>query len=64
MSSKLLQMLSFRVMSHFKQLNPNSGYDNTWVTAYPMGEDLIVATETDVIYSFDPVTLDIKDRVR
>ena len=31
---------------------------------YPMGEDLIVATETDVIYSFDPVTLDIKDRVR
>ena len=38
-------------------------FDNTWVTTFPMGEDLVVATESDTIYSFDPVTLDTKDKV-
>ena len=51
-------------MSFFKQLGPNMDYDNNWVTTYPMGEDLIVASENDIIYSFDPVTLDTKDKVR
>ena len=38
--------------------------DNTWVTTYPMGKDFIVATEGDIVYCFDPVTLETKAKVR
>ena len=51
-------------MSFFKELGPNFDYDNTWVTTYPIGEDYVIASEFDIMYTFDPVTLDTKDKVR
>ena len=51
-------------MSSFTKLGRNNERrDNTWVTTYPMGEDFIVASEGDTVFSFDPVTLEIKKKV-
>ena len=50
-------------MLYFEKVSLNVEYDNTWVTTYPMGEDFIVATEGDAVYSFDPVTLETKEKV-
>jgi len=37
--------------------------DNDLVNVYPIGHDFVAATESDVIHSFDPETLETKDRV-
>ena len=37
--------------------------DNTCVNIYPIGEDFVAASETDVVLSFDPENLETKDRV-
>ena len=37
--------------------------DNDLVNIYPIGRDFVAATESDVIHSFDPETLETKDRV-
>lgn len=52
------------MMSFFEGLDTLRNYDNNWVTSYPMGEDFVVASEGDIVYRFDPVTLEAKNRVR
>lgn len=41
----------------------NNYSDNDLVNIYPIGRDFVAATESDVIHSFDPETLETKDRV-
>ena len=36
--------------------------DNALVTIYPMGEEWVASTETDIVSTFDPETLEIKER--
>ena len=38
--------------------------DNDFINIYPIGRDFVAASESDVIHSFDPETLETKDRVR
>ena len=52
------------MMSSFTKLcQKTEKRDNTWVTTYPMGEDFIVASEGDAVFSFDPGTLETKKKV-
>ena len=37
--------------------------DNACINIYPIGRDFVAASETDVVFSFDPETLETKDRV-
>ena len=37
--------------------------DNACINIYPIGEDFVAASESDVVLSFDPETLETKDRV-
>ena len=37
--------------------------DNAVVNIYPIGSDFVATTESDVVLSFDPETLETKDRV-
>ena len=37
--------------------------DNALVNIYPIGSDFVATTESDVVLSFDPETLETKDRV-
>ena len=37
--------------------------DNDIVNIYPIGRDFVAASESDFIHSFDPETLETKDRV-
>ena len=37
--------------------------DNACITIYPFGRDFVAASESDVVLSFDPETLETKDRV-
>ena len=36
--------------------------DNAVVTIYPMGEEWVASSETDIVSTFDPETLEIKAR--
>ena len=38
--------------------------DNACINIYPIGRDFVATSETDVVLSFDPETLETKDRVR
>ena len=37
--------------------------DNTCINIYPIGGDFVATSESDVVLSFDPETLETKDRV-
>ena len=37
--------------------------DNSFINIYPIGGDFVAASESDVVLSFDPETLETKDRV-
>ena len=37
--------------------------DNTCINIYPIGGDFVAASDSDVVLSFDPETLETKDRV-
>ena len=37
--------------------------DNACINIYPIGGDFVAASESDVVLSFDPETLETKDRV-
>ena len=37
--------------------------DNAFISIYPIGGDFVAASESDVVLSFDPETLETKDRV-
>ena len=37
--------------------------DNACINIYPIGHDFVAASETDVVFSFDPETLETEDRV-
>ena len=37
--------------------------DNACINIYPIGGDFVAASETDAVLSFDPETLETKDRV-
>ena len=37
--------------------------DNACINIYPIGGDFVATSETDVVLSFDPETLETKDRV-
>ena len=37
--------------------------DNACISIYPIGRDFVAASESDVVLSFDPETLETKDRV-
>ena len=51
-------------MTTFQKLSPNYDFtDNDNVNLYPIGEDIVAATESNVIHKIDPATLDTKDRV-
>ena len=49
--------------SYFSQLSPDNMSDNDLVNIYPVGGGLVAATETDIVHSFDPETLETKERV-
>ena len=38
--------------------------DNACINIYPIGRDFVASSESDVVLSFDPETLETKDRVR
>ena len=38
--------------------------DNACINIYPIGGDFVATSESDVVLSFDPETLETKDRVR
>lgn len=51
-------------MANFQILSPNNEVtDNCNVNLYPIGEDIVVATEVNVIHRIDPGTLDTMERV-
>ena len=37
--------------------------DNACINIFPIGRDFMATSETDVVLSFDPETLETKDRV-
>jgi len=37
--------------------------DNACINIYPIGGDFVAASDSDVVLSFDPETLETKDRV-
>ena len=37
--------------------------DNACISIYPIGGDFVATSESDVVLSFDPETLETKDRV-
>ena len=37
--------------------------DNACISIYPIGRDFVATSESDVVLSFDPETLETKDRV-
>ena len=37
--------------------------DNACINIYPIGGDFVATSESDVVLSFDPETLETKDRV-
>ena len=37
--------------------------DNACINIYPIGSDFVATSESDVVFSFDPETLETKDRV-
>ena len=41
----------------------NDFTDNAFISIYPIGRDFVAASESDVVLSFDPETLETKDRV-
>jgi len=43
--------------------NVNDFSENGIINIYPIGRDFVATTESDVIHSFDPETLETKDRV-
>ena len=49
-----------RMMSVF---NVTSVTDNACINIYPIGGDFVATSESDVVLSFDPETLETKDRV-
>ena len=49
-----------RIMSVF---NVTDFTDNSFINIYPIGGDFVAASESDVVLSFDPETLETKDRV-
>ena len=49
-----------RIMSVF---NVTDFTDNSFINIYPIGHDFVAASESDVVLSFDPETLETKDRV-
>ena len=53
--------LCCRMMSVF---NVTDVTDNACINIYPIGRDFVATSETDVVLSFDPETLETKDRVR
>ena len=55
-----LYLFICRMLSVF---NVTDFTDNTCVNIYPIGGDFVAASETDVVLSFDPETLETKDRV-
>ena len=57
----LLSIFFCRMLSVF---NVTDFTDNDFVNIYPIGRDFVAASESDVIHSFDPETLETKDRVR
>ena len=51
-------------MATFQILSPNNeSTDNCNVNLYPIGEDIVVATENNFIHRIDPGTLDTMERV-
>ena len=50
----------YRMMSVF---NVTDFTDNACINIYPIGGDFVAASESDVVLSFDPETLETKDRV-
>ena len=53
--------LCCRMMSVF---NVTDFTDNAFINIYPIGGDFVATSESDVVLSFDPETLETKDRVR
>ena len=52
--------LCYRMMSVF---NVTDFTDNACINIYPIGGDFVATSESDVVLSFDPETLETKDRV-
>ena len=44
-------------------LNVTDFTDNACISIYPIGGDFVAASDSDVVLSFDPETLETKDRV-
>ena len=52
--------LCYRMMSVF---NVTDFTENACINIYPIGGDFVATSESDVVLSFDPETLETKDRV-
>ena len=55
---------SCRMKATLQMLSPNyEPSDNNNFNLYPLGDDIVVAQESNIIHIIDPITLDTKDRV-
>ncbi|KAL5499781.1 hypothetical protein EMCRGX_G011241 [Ephydatia muelleri] len=53
-----------RMKATLQMLSPNyEPSDNNNFNLYPLGDDIVVAQESNIIHIIDPITLDTKDRI-